>query len=65
MSNITEQINLKSSSDLQIIQFLFQALGDCSKRNNYNWYQRYLHVAQLFTQSAGAVEYIDCISAEG
>ena len=33
---------LHTSSYFQVLQSLYQSFGDCTKRTNYNWYQRHL-----------------------
>ena len=35
---------LHSSSHIQVLQALYQYVGDCTKRPNYNWHHRYFHV---------------------
>ena len=31
----------------QVLQFLYQSFGDCTKSTNYNWYYRYFYVPQF------------------
>ena len=43
---------LHSSSYFQLLQSLDQFFGDCTKRTNYNWYNRHIHVPQCFQFSS-------------
>ena len=40
--------HLHSSSNFQILQFLYQSFGDCTVHANYNWYHHDFHVPQFF-----------------
>ena len=36
------------SSYFQVLQSLYQTIGDCTERTNYNWYHSRFHVPQFF-----------------
>ena len=63
--------NLGAHTELQTKLFILSIGVDCSNSINYSWVQvlsnsKYFLLSTCsLTQSAGAIEYTDCTSAEG
>ena len=51
---------LDLSSDINLFQYLFKAFGDRSKRANYSWYHRYLHVPQARSKYLSLFSFLFC-----